>query len=199
MLAVSLQVQSETSDAWFTPKFYVELVRSALGGSIDFDPFSNDIAQKTVKAREFYIETDALVTPWPECNNVFMKPPYSRGLTARAIDAFIENFDDGKFKRGILLVNNATDTRWWKRLAWHEGLSAFCFTRGRIAFENADGKAISGNTRGQAFILFQAGKLREQLDACEQFNHHFDKPEFVRIHYGNDEIADYFRQDDIDE
>jgi hypothetical protein len=31
---------------------------------------------------------------------------------------------------------------------------AICFPSKRIAFWNADGKAISGNTRGQMFLYF---------------------------------------------
>jgi phage N-6-adenine-methyltransferase len=170
------------SDSWFTPKRYVEMVRGALGGSIDFDPFSNEVAQQTVKAKVFYtIDDDALRKPWPCCNTVFMNPPYSRGLCALAAQTFTANLDQGKFRRGVVLANNATDTTWWAALTNHTGCMALCLTHGRIGFENADGKAVSGNTRGQAFILFQSGKQREKLDAKKQFRIYFDNPVVGKI------------------
>lgn len=170
-------VEKRDSDSWFTPKRYVEMVRSALGGDINFDPFSNVAAQRTVKADAFFtIDDDALKTPWPQCRTVFMNPPYSKGLCALAVQAFTANFDQGKFKRGIVLVNNATDTTWWASLTNHPGCVALCLTHGRIGFENDDGKTVSGNTRGQAFILFQAGTLQEKRDARKQFRIYFDNP-----------------------
>jgi phage N-6-adenine-methyltransferase len=169
--------EKRDSDAWFTPKRYVEMVRGALGGSIDFDPFSCKVAQETVKAKNFYtVNDDALRTPWPKCNTVFMNPPYSKGTCALAIQAFTASFDQGKFRRGIVLVNNATDTTWWASLTNHNRCVSLCLTHGRIGFENADGKAVSGNTRGQAFILFQAGAQQEIRDARKQFKLYFDNP-----------------------
>ena len=170
------------SDAWFTPSFYVDLVRHALGGSIDFDPFSSDVAQETVAAKKYYtIDDDALVTPWPKVGTVFMNPPYSRGLCGKAVQAFIAAFDQGKFRRGIVLVNNATDTTWWAGLTSHPGCVALCLTHGRVAFENADGKAVSGNTRGQAFILFQGGTPQDTRNAKKQFKMYFDNPSVGRV------------------
>lgn len=174
--------KSRDSDSWFTPQNYVELARGALGGSIDFDPFSSKEAQKTVQAKAFFtVKDDALVTPWPKCRTIFMNPPYSKGLCSLAIQAFTAHFDSGKFNRGIVLVNNATDTTWWAALTNHGGCVGLCLTHGRISFENADGKAVSSNTRGQAFALFQAGTLREKRDARRQFRRYFDNPAVGRV------------------
>ena len=170
------------SDSWFTPRTYVEMVRSALGGTIGFDPFSSRTAQKTVQAEKFYtVDDDALKTPWPACKTVFMNPPYSKGLCALAIQAFTANFDQKKFTRGIVLVNNATDTTWWAALTNHDGCIAICLTHGRICFENADGKIVSGNTRGQAFVLFQTGITQDKSDARRQFRRYFDNPHVGRV------------------
>lgn len=170
------------SDSWFTPRAYLEMVRSALGGTIDFDPFSSVEAQRTVRARLYHtIADNSLTTPWPMVRTVFMNPPYSRGLMAAATDAFLGAFDAGLFQRGIVLCNNATDTTWWQRLTDHDGCVSVALTHGRIAFENVDGKHVSGNTRGQAFILFQNGKRQEQLDARRQFSRYFDNPLVARV------------------
>lgn len=175
-------VASRDSDSWFTPKRYVEMVRGALGGVIDFDPFSSAAAQETVKAGAFYtVEDDALKTPWPNCSTVFMNPPYSKGMCALAVQAFTGHFDRSRFRRGIILVNNATDTTWWAAMTSHVGCTALCLTHGRIGFENVDGKAVSGNTRGQAFVLFQAGSQQEKRDARKQFRLYFDNPAVGKV------------------
>lgn len=174
--------KNRDSDSWFTPQNYVELARGALGGSIDFDPFSSRDAQRTVKAGRFFtIKDNALTKSWPQCKTVFMNPPYSKGVCPRAIQAFTAHFDSGRFRRGIVLVNNATDTTWWAALTNHSGCVGLCLTHGRISFENTDGKVVSGNTRGQAFVLFQAGTQREKLDARRLFRRYFDNPTVGRV------------------
>lgn len=144
--------EGRDSDAWFTPPVYLDAAREVMG-SIDFDPFSSAAANAMVKADLYYTERDnSLVKAWPKVASVWMNPPYSAGLCAKACERFLEQYEEGKFRRGIVLVNNATDTRWFKAMV--DRASAVCFTDHRIAFWNADGKKQSGNTRGQAFFLF---------------------------------------------
>ena len=161
---------SRDSDAWFTPVEYVEAARKALG-SIDFDPFSSDVANEVVSALAFLTQDDdAFATPWCEhvkrSGSVWMNPPYSRGLAPLAVGLFLDEFAAGTFGRGVVLVNNATETRWFQRAL---GLaSAVCLTDHRIAFWNADGKAVSGNTRGQAFLYF-GGDSRRFVRAFDRY------------------------------
>lgn len=140
------------SDSWYTPDLYLDSARKVLKG-FDFDPFSSASANERVGAAAFYTEDDdALATEWPKVRSVWMNPPYSSGMCGKAVTAFLEEYQRGRFDTGIVLVNNATDTLWWDdlmRLA-----DAVCFTDHRISFWNVDGKASSGNTRGQAFIYF---------------------------------------------
>lgn len=144
--------EKRDSDSWFTPPEYTESARIVLGG-IGLDPFTSEEANRTVQAKQILtIDDDAFEEPWPVVGSVFMNPPYGRGLCARAIETFIAEYQNGAFKRGIVLVNNATDTKWFDALVEHA--SAVCFTDHRIAFYNVDGKHVSGNTRGQAFVYF---------------------------------------------
>lgn len=152
------------SDSWYTPDVYLDSARRALEG-IDFDPFSSVAANERVKASLFYTEEDdALTRQWPTVDGVWMNPPYSNGLCGKAVTAFLEEWKAGTFKRGIVLVNNATDTIWWDDLM--REATAVCFTDHRIAFWNEDGKASSGNTRGQAFVYFgkQTGRFVREFD-----------------------------------
>lgn len=152
------------SNAWFTPSDYIEASRVALGGKIDLDPFSSKEANKVVKAIQFYTEEDnAFSKDWSidQFNNpreketertVFMNPPYSGKLCSEAVARFLSEWEKGSFTQGVFLVNNATETKWFQRAL--QLATAVCFTNHRISFWNADGKKMSGNTRGQAFFYF---------------------------------------------
>ncbi len=142
------------SDSWFTPPEYLDSVRAVLK-RIGLDPFTSAIANEIVGARRIFTrEHSAFDHPWRvgRDEGVFMNPPYSAGLCARAVNRFIDQYESGNFRRGIVLVNNATDTRWFSALL--DRCSAICFTDHRISFWNADRKHVSGNTRGQAFLYF---------------------------------------------
>ena len=148
---------SRDSNSWYTPAPYIEAARNALGGAIDLDPFSSLEANKVVKATRFFTEEDdAFAQNWASPvggdNRVWMNPPYSGKLCADAVSRFLDEVNAGTITAGVFLVNNATETRWFQRAL--KMASAVCFTDHRISFWNADGKAISGNTRGQTFFYF---------------------------------------------
>lgn len=145
------------SDSWYTPQKYIESARKVLG-RIDLDPFSSLTANGRVRARRIITaEQDATRTAWTTPSKpirVWMNPPYSARLIKAACALFVEGVKCGRIEAGVVLVNNATDTLWFHELM--SQASAVCFTKGRIAFENFDGKHVSGNTRGQAFVYFGA-------------------------------------------
>lgn len=147
------------SDSWFTPTRYVEAAREALGGVIYLDPFSSAEADKVVKAagRYYTVTDDAFKQNWRIRKNakhrtVWMNPPYSGQLCRQAMNKLMDEFEKDAFSEAIVLVNNGTENSWFQRAM--NTAAAICFTNHRIAFWNADGKAISGNTRGQAFFYF---------------------------------------------
>jgi len=165
--------KARDSDSWFTPPEYLESVRTALG-KIDLDPFTSAKANEIVQAKRFFsIENSAFTHEWDVVKNgrVFMNPPYSSGLCSLAINRFIDQYLHHKFSEGIVLVNNATDTRWFNLLV--QNCDAICFTHHRISFWNADQKHISGNTRGQAFFYFGP--------SLERFKNSFAKHGFIVV------------------
>ena len=165
--------KSRDSDAWFTPPVYIDSVRSVMG-RIDLDPFSSIRANEVVGANNFFTKDNcAFENEWKVGKHVkvFMNPPYSSGMCSRAVNRFIDQYEAKNFVEGIVLVNNATDTRWFSSLIHH--CDGICFTNHRISFWNSDGKNISGNTRGQAFFYF--GKR------IKNFNLAFEKHGFVLI------------------
>jgi phage N-6-adenine-methyltransferase len=156
------------SDAWFTPPEYLDAVRAVMG-EIILDPFSSFEANKIVKAKHYFsINHSAFLNKWniEEKTNVFMNPPYSAGLIGRATHCFLNEWQAGHFEEAVVLVNNATDTRWFQNFA--RSSDAMCITNHRISFWNIDGKKISGNTRGQVFAYFGKNKDKFQ-DIFEKF------------------------------
>ena len=141
------------SDSWFTPKKYTEMVREVLG-TIDLDPFSSEFGNTYVEASRYITEEqDAFEIDWFETQgSVFMNPPYGRGLVSRAINSFIAHWKGKQITEAIVLVNNATETQWFQTVLKES--TAICLPSSRIAFENNDGKNVSGNTRGQVFLYF---------------------------------------------
>ncbi len=135
---------------WFTPALYIEAARAVLG-DIEFDPYSDPIANKTVKAKIIRTKLDDGDEPWPDVKTVFMNPPFGKGMIEAAVKQFCYELERQLFS-GIVLVNNATETKWFQTLLHHA--DALCLTDHRIAFNQVDGKAVSGNTRGQAFFYF---------------------------------------------
>ena len=157
------------SDSWFTPKNFVDSARNVMG-SIDLDPFSSPAANKIVQAAKFYTEQDdAFQQTWKVRRQyrdkaVWMNPPYSGKLCKDAVNAFVDHYNAGDFDTGIFLVNNSTETAWFQRALLN--CNAVCFPAKRISFWNVDGKAVSGNTRGQAFFYF--GNDPEKF--CKEFD-----------------------------
>jgi phage N-6-adenine-methyltransferase len=148
-------------DSWYTPKTYVEAARRVMGG-IDLDPFTSSQANEIIRATYYFTqEKSAFAYPWrtpalcklyPHGFRVWMNPPYSAQLISRAIETLLEARAAGHVAQATVLVNNSTDTQWFKAL--REEAEAVCLTTHRIAFESLDGKRVSGNTRGQVFFYF---------------------------------------------
>jgi hypothetical protein len=151
------------SNSWFTPPAYVELVRQVLG-DIELDPFSSAEANEVVgAARYFSVDRSAFEHEWL-ASTVFMNPPYSSGLSGRASARFLDQWSRYGFT-AIVLTNNSTETRWFQALLC--ATDAICFVNHKISFWNSDGKAISGNTRGQVFFYFgpDAGQFKAVFES----------------------------------
>ncbi len=141
------------SDSWYTPSVYTDMVREVMG-KIDLDPFSSKEANSHVKAKRYFdFKSNAFKQTWfKKPGKVFMNPPYGRKIINAAIAIFIEKWNRGTISEAIVLVNNATETKWFQLLLRSSNM--ICLPEKRIAFEAIDGKNVSGNTRGQVFLYF---------------------------------------------
>jgi hypothetical protein len=139
---------------WYTPEIYLEMAREVMG-SIDTDPASSKIANKSVKAETFYTQSqNGLTKDW--IGNVFLNPPYCMPEIEQFLNKLLAEYAKGNVKQAIVLTNNSTDTNWWQGLA---GATGICFPSHRIQFIAEDGKTKSSPLRGQTF--FHLGKSHD--------------------------------------
>lgn len=145
-----LLVQS-LSNEWYTPEKYIESARQVMG-SIDLDPASSVVANKTVQATEYFSEEDnGLSKEWK--GRIWLNPPYG-GLAQQFTDKLVQEYISGNVSQAVLLVNShSTDTNWFQQL-WNYTL---CFTDHRINFESPEG-AKNGSTHGSVFVYLGGRK-----------------------------------------
>lgn len=138
-------INNSKDDEWYTPEQYIEAARLVMG-SIDLDPASNEFANEVVQAKTYFDEeTDGLMQEW--FGNIWLNPPYSTAL----VKDFTEKLTNSEFEQAIVLVNNATETAWFRKMI--DNASAVVFTTGRIKFRKRDGEHGTP-LQGQAFIYF---------------------------------------------
>ena len=134
---------------WYTPKEYIEAARDVMG-VIDLYPATSEEAQKCVLAETFYTkEDDGLTKPWR--GNVWLNPPYSQPAVASFVDKLLDSVGTGDAPHAILLVNNATDTRWGQ-----DALSSArvaCFPGRRIKFLDTNGNP-GAPLQGQMILYY---------------------------------------------
>ncbi len=137
-------------DEWYTPSAYIESARKVMG-SIDLDPCSSDEAQETVKATKYFtVDDDGLTQEWS--GNIWMNPPYSKGLIKSFSEKLVQELPD----QCVVLVNNATDTAWFQSLI--ELMTSVCFVRGRIQFVPGSGQRVSNPANGQIILFRKVNK-----------------------------------------
>ena len=130
---------------WYTPSNFIELAREVMG-SIDLDPASCEQANFTVDASVIYTkENDGLAHDW--FGNVWLNPPYAQPLISEFADKVVEQRDN--YEQCIVLVNNATETKWFQKIS--SVASAVCFPTGRVRFYDPLGN-LGAPLQGQAII-----------------------------------------------
>lgn len=146
-------VQHNTgNNEWYTPPDIIAFAKKAMG-YIYLDPASSDIANRLVKSEIYYTkEDDGLTKSWE--GNVWMNPPYASGLIDKFTSKLVAEYEDGKINQACVLVNNATETRWFQEML--NICAAVCFIKGRVKFVDMDGVATGAPLQGQA-ILYMGG------------------------------------------
>jgi len=101
-------------------------------------------------------EQDGLLLPW-KAKTVFLNPPYGKYI-GKWTGKFAQEYQQGNFSEGILLVPAKMEVRWIQPLLdW-----PVCFWKGRVWFETPFGKTAQTQ---QLFgsTLFYFGKRVERF------------------------------------
>lgn len=138
-------IHNSGNDEWYTPAEYTEAAMKVMG-SIDLAPASCKTANQIVKKANYYTaKTDVLQNEW--YGNIFLNPPYASKLVEKFIDKLVNKHDN--YQQAIVLINNATETKWFYKLI--RIASAVVFPKGRIKFYTPSGKTGSP-LQGQAIV-----------------------------------------------
>lgn len=139
-------VKGSTGVEWYTPAEYVDAAREILGGTIDVDPASSDIANQTVRAINYHTEhDDGLTVEWP--GTVWLNPPYGK-QTGQFVAKLVEEVSAGRTTAAVLLINAyGFDAGWWRPLWDH----TICFTDHRIIFTSPQ-RGTGGPANGNVFV-----------------------------------------------
>lgn len=148
------------SDEWYTPGWVLQSALAVMG-QIDLDPASCELAQEVVQAGLYWTKKqDGCHMTW--FGRVWLNPPYS--APGAFVDKLLDEYMAGNVQQACVLLNNATETRWFQRL-----LARFpvCFFSQRLAFWRHDHEDV-GARQGQA--LFYLGADVEKF--VEVFGEH---------------------------
>ena len=154
--------QNGKSNEWYTPLTVIKAVRDVLG-SIELDPASCEVANRTVGALRYFTKEDnGLQQAWL-ARTLFVNPPYSYEGTKRGmefgkrqvsimklwIEKLIAEYGAGNVIEAILLTK-ADPKQVWFRLLWDYTI---CFSQERIFFNRPERKPET-HQFGTVFVYF---------------------------------------------
>lgn len=115
---------------WYSPADHIEAARVVLG-DIDLDPATSATANTAIKAATIYTATDdGLAHDW--IGRVWMNPPYAQPAITNFCAKLAASVRAGTVPAAVVLINNATETQWFRELA--DVAAAMCFPTGRLRF-----------------------------------------------------------------
>jgi hypothetical protein len=130
---------------WNTPKWIVDNVLATFRAPIDLDPCSNPTSIVPA-TRRVELPEDGLAVPWE--GNVYVNPPYGRGL-----EAWFKKAEEAPRQNAasvLMLVPAGTSNKAWQRYVKGSVDVSVCFLAGRVRFLGA----VAGAAFSSAVILW---------------------------------------------
>lgn len=151
------------NNEWYTPPEFIKAARAVMGG-IELDPASSTRANSVIGANNFYTaDDDGLAQDW--YGRIWMNPPYASDLVGKFTAKLAKHYTGGDVSEAIALVNNATETSWFRDLVQVAG--AVVFPASRVKFWKPNGET-GAPLQGQA-ILYLGRNPRLFLDTFKSF------------------------------
>jgi hypothetical protein len=148
---------------WYTPLDFVDPARKLFGGTISLDPCSSEVANEVIKAEQYYtVDDNGLLFDWH--GRIWMNPPYELQMVDPFVTHLSKQYEAGNVKEAVTIVNNATETRWFRILI--ELASVVAFIHGRVRYWRPHGISHAP-LQGQALVYH--GPNREGFR--EVYNH----------------------------
>lgn len=143
-----------STNEWYTPPEWIELVYEVLGDPVGLDPCCNPHGSPNIRAKEYYrVMDNGLNQSW-KAETLFMNPPYdSTGAWIQKLQKSYETRDVGS---AIALVPVKTDTAWWHSIA--SDVTAWCAVKSRIKFLDYNREIQDSGRSPSAFVLMSRDK-----------------------------------------
>ena len=158
----------ELSNEAYTPAYFIDPIREFANG-FDFDPFSCELANETIKANEYGtlengIENSDTGYNWQYHNTLWINPPYSTNELKRAINKVIE-FKEGK--EIYLLLNTDNSTEAYRLCLKH--CTALMLVYKRIKFVRPYATSTKDqNNRSQTLFFF--GRIKRAFEFKQELS-----------------------------
>jgi DNA N-6-adenine-methyltransferase (Dam) len=171
------------NNEWYTPARYVNAARDVMGGVIDLDPASCELANRAVQAGRYYTkEENGLLQPW--YGNVWLNCPFVASEGDIPVPQFtwarklLQEYEQGHVKQAIMLLAAGTKQKWFHRLwAMHEAYMCFndirlCFDRpGKVKQQLRDSTCsfyLGPNEQAFISIFSQFGTIAKRVSPVQE-------------------------------
>lgn len=146
---------------WYTPSYIIEAARATMG-SIDLDPASSDIANHTVKAKQYFIGKGLELT-W-HTGNLWLNHPFSKATNKLWINKLVSSYHASHFRQACCITFASTSESWFQPLYNFP----ICFISPRVNYIGADGKPVSGVTKGSC-VTYLGTNVHRFIEVFSEF------------------------------